>query len=346
MMNVMRQAVMTSPGIIDFREVPVPEINADEVLVKVMNIGICGSDIHVYKGQHPYTSYPVVQGHEVSCMVEEVGKNVRGFRRGDKVTIEPQVSCGKCYPCTHGMYNICDKLKVMGFQTTGAASDYFAVFANKLVKLPDSMDFSHGAMIEPLAVAVRAVNKAGEMKDKKVVVLGVGPIGNLVAQTARSMGAAQVLAVDLNEFRLKKASECGIDRTVNSGTEDLKTAIEKTFGKYEKADVFFECAGAAATMTSSLTLARKGTSIVVVGVFGEKIGMDMALVNENELTLIGTARYVIEDFKTAIQLVNTGRVKLYPLITDNFKFKDYGQAYKRIADEKEKVMKVIITVNE
>jgi L-iditol 2-dehydrogenase len=95
-----------------------------------------------------------------------------------------------------------------------------------------------------------------------------------------------------------------------------------------------------------LTLARKGTSIVVVGVFGEKVEMDMALVNENELTLIGTARYVIEDFKTAIQLVNTGRVKLSPLITDNFEFQEYGRAYKRIADEKEKVMKVMITVNE
>jgi L-iditol 2-dehydrogenase len=337
---------MTSPGIIEFREVPVPGINTDQVLVKIMSIGICGSDIHVYRGEHPYTSYPVVQGHEVSCTVEEIGKNVTGFKKGDRVAIEPQVSCGECYACTHGMYNICDELKVLGFQTTGTASDYFAVSANKLVKLPDTMDFSHGAMMEPLAVAVRAVSKAGDMKDKKVVVLGAGPIGNLVAQTARAMGAARVISVDLNEFRLKKASACGIDRTVNSGKEDLKSAIEKTFGKYEMADVFFECAGAAATMTSSLTLARKGTPVVVVAVFGEIIGMDMALVNENELTLIGTARYVIEDFSTAIQLVNTGRVKLSPIITDYFDFNDFGKAYKRIKDEKEKVMKVIIRVNE
>jgi len=345
-MNTMRQAVMTSPGIIEFREAPVPGIDDDQVLVKVMSIGVCGSDIHVYRGEHPYTSYPVVQGHEVSCVVEETGKNVTGFNKGDRVAIEPQVSCGKCYACTHGMYNICDELMVLGFQTTGTASDYFAVSADKLVKLPDTMEFAHGAMMEPLAVGVRAVSKAGDLNGKKVVVLGAGPIGNLVAQTAKASGAAGVMAVDLNDLRLKKASACGIDHTVNPESEDLKTAIEKAFGRYEMADVFFECAGAPATMTASLTLARKGTPIVVVAVFGEKVEMDMALVNENELTLIGTARYVIEDFDTAIRLVNTGKIKLSPLITDYFDFEDFGKAYRRIEDEKEKVMKVMITVNE
>ena len=122
----MLQQVMTNPGEIIFREVPVPEVKDNQVLVKIMNIGICGSDIHVYHGKHPFTKYPVTQGHEVSGEIAKIGKDVTEFREGQKVTIEPQVYCGECYPCRHGKYNLCEELKVMGFQTTGTASEYFA----------------------------------------------------------------------------------------------------------------------------------------------------------------------------------------------------------------------------
>ena len=120
--TIMLQQVMTNPGEIIFREVPVPEVKENQVLVKIMNIGVCGSDIHVYHGKHPFTKYPVTQGHEVSGEITELGKNVTEFQVGQKVTIEPQVYCGHCYPCRHGKYNLCEELKVMGFQTTGTAS--------------------------------------------------------------------------------------------------------------------------------------------------------------------------------------------------------------------------------
>ena len=111
----MLQAVMTSPGKIEFNNIPVPEIKDGEVLIKIKSIGICGTDLHVYHGRHPYTPYPVVQGHEVSGEISKLGKGVEQFKVGDKVTIQPQVTCGKCYSCTHGNYHICDELKVMVF---------------------------------------------------------------------------------------------------------------------------------------------------------------------------------------------------------------------------------------
>lgn len=163
----MLQQVMTAPGEIEFREVPVPEITDKQVLVKIMNIGICGSDIHVYHGKHPFTSYPVTQGHELSAQVVKVGAAVTGLEPGQKVTIQPQVVCGECYPCRHGKYNLCENLKVMGFQTTGTASEYFAVDAAKVTPLPDSMSYEEGAMIEPLAVAVHAIRQAGDVAGKK-----------------------------------------------------------------------------------------------------------------------------------------------------------------------------------
>ena len=225
-MAKMTQAIMTEPGNIIYQEVDIPEVKPDQIKVKMKRIGICGSDIHVNHGKHPYTSYPVVQGHEVSAEVVETGKDVTTCKVGDKVTIQPQVVCGKCYPCTHGMYNDCEVLKVMGFQTTGMASDYFVVDANKALVLPEEMSWDHGAMIEPLAVAVHAVRRyAADMTGKKAVVLGGGPIGNLVAQTAKALGAEVVLLSELSAYRLDTAKKCGI-ATVNPSEKDLLEAIK------------------------------------------------------------------------------------------------------------------------
>jgi L-iditol 2-dehydrogenase len=340
----MLQAVMTSPGIIEFSEVTVPEIEDNQVLVKIMRIGICGSDIHVYHGKHPYTSYPVVQGHEVSALVVKIGQDVKNIEVGDKVTIQPQVFCGKCYSCTHGKYHICDKLKVMGFQTTGMASEYFAVDSEKVLKLPADLSYDLGAMIEPLAVAVHAVSRGGEVKGKKVLVLGAGPIGNLVAQCAKAMGAEQVMITDLSEYRLKTAEECGIDYCVNTSSQDLGAEILNKFGP-DRADLILECVGVNPTMEQAVTYARKGSDIIVVGVFGEKARIDLGLVQDRELRLIGTLMYQERDYIKAIELVGSNKIKLEPLITDYFDFKDYIKAYEHIEEKRDKSMKVIIRVN-
>ena len=171
----MLQQVMTSPGKIEFREIPTPVPGDDEVLIRVMKIGICGSDIHVYHGKTPIYKLSGYAGHEISGEVVEFGKNVTGFHVGQKVTVQPQVTCGKCYPCRHGKYNLCEELKVMGFQTTGMASHYFAAPAKLVLPLPDGMTFDQGAMIEPLAVAVHAVRQFGDIKGKNVAVIGAGP---------------------------------------------------------------------------------------------------------------------------------------------------------------------------
>ena len=231
----MLQQVMTNPGEIIFREVPVPEIKDNQVLVKIMNIGICGSDIHVYHGKHPFTKYPVTQGHEVSGEVVKTGDAVTEFHVGQKVTIEPQVYCGHCYPCRHGKYNLCEELKVMGFQTTGTASEYFAVDASKVTPIPEDMSYEEGAMIEPLAVAVHGVKQMGDVTGMNIVVIGAGPIGNLVAQSAKGMGAAKVMITDVSDLRLEKAKECGIDVCVNTRNKNFGEAMVEAFGP-DKAD--------------------------------------------------------------------------------------------------------------
>lgn len=341
----MLQQVMTQPGVIEFNEVDIPKPDKDQVLIKIMKIGICGSDIHVYHGKHPFTSYPVTQGHEVSGKIVELGENVTGLEIGQKVTIQPQVVCGKCYPCTHGKYNLCEELKVMGFQTTGVASRYFAVDAEKVTLLPESMSYDEGAMIEPLAVAVHASKQAGDMKGRKIAVLGAGPIGILVAQSVKGMGAESVMITDVSNVRLAKAKECGVDFCVNTKEKDFGEAMIECFGP-DKADVIYDCAGNNITMGQAIKYARKGSVIILVAVFAGMAQVDLAVLNDHELDLNTSMMYRNEDYLDAIRLVEEKKVTLKPLISSHFAFQDYLKAYQYIDENRETTMKVIINVQE
>src|SRR5258707_4564993 len=315
----MKQAVMTAPGQIEFHEIDKPTPRDNEVVMQTKRIGVCGSDIHVYHGMHPYTGYPVVKGHEVGGVVSAVGSYVTHVKVGDKITFMPQVTCGKCYPCTHGMNNICESLKVMGFQTGGAAQEYFALPAENVLKLPDSMSVDEAAFVEPLSVTVHALKRGGGVEGKRVLVLGAGPIGNLTAQVAKASGASAVMITDISPYKLDKAEKCGVDFAVNTANEKLGDAILRDFGP-EKADLILECVGVEPTITDAIQNARKGSTIVIVGVFGKKPQVDLRLVQDRELTLVGTLMYHKPDYERAIELVAGGKLHLDEMITHRFPF--------------------------
>lgn len=341
----MRQAIMTKPGEIQFGEVPTPECGPEEVLIRVQRIGVCGSDIHVNHGLHPYTSYPVVQGHEVSGVIDKLGSAVRGFSVGEKVTFMPQLFCGECYPCRSGNYHICDHLRVMGFQAPGAAQDYFAVAASSVIALPGEMSIEVGAMIEPLAVACHALRRAGGAKGRKVVVVGAGPIGNLIAQVAKAQGAADVLISDVSEFRLEVAKACGIPHTSVASQEKLGDAVFRCFGR-DGADLILDCVGAEAATTQAILAARKGSTLVIVGVFGKKPVVDLGLVQDRELSLVGTLMYQRPDYEEAVRVASSGALSLDGLVTNRFRFEDYLKAYHFIDQAGDKAMKVLISLDE
>ncbi len=341
MKETMLQEVMTEPKHITFRAIPVPEPGPDQVLVRIKNIGVCGSDIHVWHGTHPYTSYPVTQGHEVSGEIVKLGEYVKEFEVGQKVTIEPQVFCGRCYPCLHGKYNLCEKLKVMGFQTTGTASEYFAVDASKVDLLPDGMSFAEGAMIEPLAVTVHAAKRFPDVKGANCVVLGCGPIGILLIQSLKAFGAAKVMATDISDTRLALAASLGADVAVNTKDHDFAEALMDTFGP-DKADVMYDCAGSDITMDQAIQNARKGSTIILVAVFGKRASVDLAKLNDSELDLNTSMMYRHEDYVDALRLVNEGKIKLEPLMSKHFAFADYAAAYEYIDANRESTMKVLI----
>jgi L-iditol 2-dehydrogenase len=339
----MKQATMTAPGRIEIRQTEVPSPGPGQVLLRIQRIGVCGSDIHVYHGKHPYTGYPVIQGHEFSATVEAVGAGVTGLKSGSKVTAMPQVVCGRCAPCRRGDEHICDKLKVQGFQAPGCAQELWVTEASKIVKLPDSFSFEQGALVEPISVAVHAVARAGELAGRNTLVLGAGPIGNLVAQVARA-GGAKVLITDLSEYRLEIAQRSGLNLVCNPSQERVADAARRAFGD-EGFDLAFECVGVEATLTDATENLQKGGTLVVVGVFGDKPRMDLGLVQDRELNIAGTLMYQRKDYERAVELIASGEVITEPLMSKHFKLDDFLDAYHYIEAERDKSMKVFIDVS-
>jgi L-iditol 2-dehydrogenase len=338
----MKQVELHAPLDVRLREAPRPKPGPDEVLIAVARVGICGSDLHAYHGRHPFIQLPVVPGHEFAGSVAEVGANVRDFAPGQRVTVEPSLVCGVCANCRQGRYNICERLQVIGCQTAGALAEYLAVPAAKALPLPDSITWDQAALLEPLAVAVHAVRMARFQPGSDVLILGGGTIGLMTLQAARAMGAGRVVITDLIERRLALALQSGAARAVNPAKTDLAQALEEIFGP-QRADVIFECVGVAATAREAVRVARKGTRIVLAGVFEEEVPLSLGLIQDRELELIGTLMYAGDDFATAIRLVESGQVKVEPLITHRFPLSRAAEAF-AAADDRERALKVLVEI--
>ncbi len=338
----MKQAVMTKPGNIHFPEVTHPgSPGPHEVLIKIRRIGVCGSDIHVFHGEHPATPYPVVQGHEYSGIIEAVGDQVSGVKPGMKATARPQLVCGKCGPCKRGQYNVCENLKVQGFQAPGVAQEYFLVPDDRLIILPDSLSFDHGAMIEPAAVGAHSTGRTSGVEGKNVVVSGAGTIGNLVAQFAKARGAQKVLITDIIDYKLEIAKECGIDATLNISKVPFAEGIKDTFGE-EGFQVGMEAAGVQESLDNLMANVEKGGDIVILGVYAKNPSVNMFYLGEHELNVFGSMMYRHEDYEVAVDMIGKGKIILDPLITKHFQFEDYLNAYKYIDENRDDTMKVII----
>lgn len=340
----MRQAIMTEPRTIVLAEVsePLPTtLAADEILLRIHRIGVCGSDIHTWHGQHPSAIYPVIQGHEYAGEVIAVGDNVTAVRPGMKATARPQLVCGTCAPCRRGQYNVCQNLRVQGFHAPGAAQDLLVVTEDRIAALPDNLDFDRGAMIEPVAVAAHATSRPRSLQGLNIVVSGAGTIGNLVAQFAMARGAKKVVVTDVSPYRLEIARKCGIDHTLDVSRNSLEESLPTLFDG-EGYQIGFECAGVESSIRSLMATVEKGSDIIIVGVHTKDPALSMEQLGEHELYLIGSMMYRHEDYLQAIEAVSEGRIRLEPLITDHFPLERYAEAYRFIDQRHDRCMKVII----
>jgi len=327
-----------------------PELRPGMVLLRVRRVGICGSDSHYF--EHGYCAAfvptrPFILGHELTAEVAAVAEDVKAPAVGARITVNPARACGFCDYCKAGRGNLCRQTIMLGSASTtpptdGAFADFVMVRADQCHVLPPQMDEGLGAMMEPFAVALHAVKRAGSIAGRRVLVTGGGPIGLLVLLTARAFGAAPVVLSDIVAGRRQMALKLGADAALDPAAKNLPDQVRELAG--DGFDVIFEASGAPPALRQAFSLVRPGGTIVQIGTLGTAdVPLPANQIMARETQLIGSFRYG-NVFGEAIRLVAAGRVNLEPLISQVFPLAELPQAMQR-ASAKDEVMKVQIEIN-
>lgn len=343
----MKAAVIRdNPRRISIEDMPVPEYGDDEALVQVKAVGLCGSDVHGFLDEKSRGRVAgLVMGHEPSGVVAAVGRNVSSFKKGDRVVIDPQFSCEECYACKHAWYNICENGGIIGSSLrgfrNGAMAEYVVVPGKNLHRLPDELSFEEGALIEPIANAVHAVNRVGISIGDNVAVMGAGTIGLCMIQAAKAAGAGKVAAIDVSDFHLDMAKKLGADYLVNSRDADPIEEVKKLFGGIG-ADVAIEAVGIGETYRQACLMTRKRGRIVFFGAAKETASeFWLYPILHRELNLFGCTGFDVET-DIALEMIRAGKLSVKPLITHKFSILDTGKAIDTAVKDSASVLKVVL----
>jgi len=330
----------------DFRikNVPKPKIKDDEVLIAIKAASICGSELHAYTGKskrrEEVHGLPLAMGHEFSGEVVEAGKNVEKVAVGDRVSVNPIVTCGQCEECITGRPNICRNFRLLGLHVDGAFAEYVPIVGESCYKIPSSMSFEEASIIEPCSVGVHAVNITPLKLGDDVAILGDGPIALFALQAAKYAGAGRILVSGHHNFRLDVAKKLGADEVINSHEEDLvKKIMELTDGG--GVDAVLEAVGSEKTVQQGLDLIKKGKTVTVIGLMDKMMKLDILSLTVKEAKLQGDYGYTKREFESSLKLASANRVNLKQMITHVLPLKDIAKGFE-LAQSKEKSIKVIV----
>lgn len=333
----MKSLVYTAPKSIEIRDVAMPKAGLGEVLLKMRLCGVCGTDIGIWGGTHPRATAPLILGHE---FVGEMVQDSPRFAKGQRVVAYPLISCGTCHPCRTGGPHVCAKLRLIGIDGDGGMAEYLAVPEDMLFAIPDTVEDRIAALIEPLAVALRAVEQSAMGVADRVVVLGAGPIGLLVALVAQHAGAGPVLISDIDPARLALAAELGFT-PIDVRRQDLAAEV-MTATEGDGADVVFECAGVASAALDMTRITRPGGAICIASLHKAPQPVALLDVAFKELRLIGSRVYTREQFRRSIPLARTLAGPLQRLITRTLPLSRAGDVFEIIRDPVQTDIKILI----
>jgi L-iditol 2-dehydrogenase len=321
------------PGV-EVRDVPVPEVAGDEVLIRVKAAAICGSDLGIYNYTAAYSGMrlPVVMGHEFAGEVAETGATVEGYAAGDRVLSESVKACGGCGFCKEGMSNLCEGSTLFGIHTDGGFAEYVAVPQGLLHRIPEGMSYEEAALVEPLSNAVHFVDDVTPFKSGDLVVVqGCGPIGLFSAQLLRLGGARVIISgLGVDGVRLGIAERLGFE-AVNIDEVDLVEHVMGLTGG-RGADVAFVAVGAPPAVKQAMGLVKKRGTITVVGIFGSEVPVDMTRLVRRELTVMGAYDAKPVNFPTSISLIEEGKVNVRDVLTHRFSLDDAEEAFRVALD--------------
>ncbi|MCI8418480.1 MAG: alcohol dehydrogenase catalytic domain-containing protein [Lachnospiraceae bacterium] len=330
------------PEKLEVQEVPVPEPGKGEVLVKVKGCGICGSDVHGYYGLTGRRIPPMTMGHEFSGEIAGLGQGAEKFKVGDRVIVQPIDFCGSCENCQKGMTMLCLNKRFFGVLTTdGAMAEYVAVPEKLLYPVPENSDCYIGALAEPYAVAYGAVEKAGDLEGKNVLIIGAGMIGACVLQLAKLKNPAKLIVSDLSDARLKTALELGADAVINPKNEDYMEALSRlTDGAM--IDTSIECVGVQASANQAIKCLKVGGTAVWVGMSQKEMTINMQDVVCSARRVLGSFNYTHEEFGQVAKIVTSGRLATDKLITKVVSLEEAVEVFPDIHNRPDDYLKVII----
>lgn len=320
----MKAFQITEPGISRITEVPDPEIEPGEVLLKIERIGFCGSDLSTYRGLNPLVSYPRIPGHEVGARIVEKGAGVSSkWQEGQQVLVSPYTACGRCAACRQQRFNCCRNNETMGVQRDGAMSEFFAVPQEKLLTSA-KLTLSEMALVEPLTVGFHAVSRGRVVADDAVLVFGAGAIG-LGAIAGAATRSARVIAVDLDDRKLDLARSCGAAITINGGEGDLHEQLaELTDG--EGPEVVIEAVGAPQTFRSAVEEVCFAGRVVYIGYAKTPVEYETKFFVQKELDILGSRNAMPDDFAAVIQYLEAGKFPLDDVVNREVNLDEAGEA--------------------
>ncbi|GGF98891.1 NAD(P)-dependent alcohol dehydrogenase [Paenibacillus abyssi] len=346
--KTMRAAVMPQPFDIVIEERNVPEASGDEVLVKIMAVGICGSDIHYYEHGRigPYVvEKPIILGHECAGIVAAVGDKVTRFKVGDRVAVEPGITCGRCDHCKSGRYNLCADVQFLATPPVdGAFVQYIKHREDFLFPIPDGMSFETAALIEPFSVGIHAAKRAGIKPGETVAIIGMGPVGLMAVVAAKAFGAGKIIVSDMEPVRLKAAIKLGAHHALDASKQDAAEVIKDLTGG-KGADVAFETAGHPHALKTALRSLCRGGRLSIVGLPPqEEIPVNVPSIADNEIDIYGVFRYA-NTYAQGITFISSGIADTDIMITDRYPLEQTKEAMERARTNKSGSLKVVVYPN-
>jgi 2-desacetyl-2-hydroxyethyl bacteriochlorophyllide A dehydrogenase len=316
-----------------------PEIKLGEAIVNVRRIGICGTDLHAYKGNQPFFSYPRILGHEIAGVIEQVGANNKGLHEGDQVSVIPYMHCGSCIACRHGKTNCCTSMKVLGVHIDGGMRERISVPVTHLIRT-EGLSLDQSAMLEPLAIGAHAVRRSRLTRGETVLVIGGGPIGLGVMKFAKYAGA-RVIAMDINEERLAFCrSWAQVEHTVNALEQPIEKLVQITDGDFPT--MVFDATGNVRSMTDSFGLVAHGGTLVFVGLVKGEITFNDPEFHKREMTLMGSRNATKEDFDHVHEAISSGIIDIGRYITHRSDLEGMIDEFETWLNPQSKVIKAVV----
>jgi len=343
--ELMKALVLDEYNELNYRDFPEPEINSDEVLIKVKACGICGSDVHGMDGSTGRRQPPLIMGHEASGEIIETGSVVSGWKKGDKVTFDSTVYPLNDWYTLKGHYNLSDNRQVMGvspkeFKRHGAFADLVAVPQHILHKIPEGVSFNEAAMVEPIAVAAHAINVSGLKPSDSAVVVGSGMVGTFVVKLLKIFGANPIIAVDIDTQKLQLAREFGADYTFNSSDRNLQDKI-KELTKNRGADLAFEVVGITDSVSTAISIIRKGGTVILVGNLSPEIHFPLQKIVTQEIKVQGSCA-INGEYELVLDLLAAKKVDVSKMISAVAPLSEGADWFKRLYNKEPGMNKIIL----